>query len=278
LYLCTALAEDIESIFVEVRRKLIWMISFGALAVAFEISAWIIVMLPFGPLPALVLSSSLIVQSPATLLPAVTTITLLLSLQSLHCLEFALAKYVSMIDSSQEIINRRSDSERMMSIGFDLITLSEQADSCFGGILFFEYCLHLSNITCCTFFATGISAAFTATDGPKPAHTLNAIHYLMLAVYGFRRIWSFQNVGQMLCNRYQEIRRHLQHMRVDFAEDDLSRKNSCQLNTLIELFSNPSPIRPLDVFNMNYANGASVAGLILTYWIILIQLKLSDSS
>ena len=59
----------------------------------------------------------------------------------------------------------------------------------------------------------------------------------------------------------------------------LDQDELCRMETLIEWFSTASaaPIRPLDMFNVNYASGSSVTGLILTYMIILLQLRLSNT-
>jgi hypothetical protein len=46
---------------------------------------------------------------------------------------------------------------------------------------------------------------------------------------------------------------------------------------LIERFSKPAPIPPKDVFNMNWASGVSIAGLIVTYMIVLLQFKFRDA-
>ncbi len=51
-----------------------------------------------------------------------------------------------------------------------------------------------------------------------------------------------------------------------------------RLDTLIEFLSCPSPLRPLDIFNVNLSSGVALLGLILTYMIILLQLKLGEKS
>ena len=49
-----------------------------------------------------------------------------------------------------------------------------------------------------------------------------------------------------------------------------------RIDTLIDWLSSytsRAPIRPMDIFDLNYASGASITGLILTYMIILLQFK-----
>ena len=51
-----------------------------------------------------------------------------------------------------------------------------------------------------------------------------------------------------------------------------------RLDTLIQTYANSSPVRPLDMFNVNYSSGTTMLGLILTYMFILLQLKMGESS
>ena len=48
------------------------------------------------------------------------------------------------------------------------------------------------------------------------------------------------------------------------------------MDELLEEFSAPCPIQPLDIFDMNFANVASLAGLAFTYIIVLLQFKIGD--
>ena len=57
---------------------------------------------------------------------------------------------------------------------------------------------------------------------------------------------------------------------------ELPSKARHNLEVAVERFSKPAPIRPLDVFNLNLASGASIVGLILTYIIVLLQFKVSE--
>ena len=58
----------------------------------------------------------------------------------------------------------------------------------------------------------------------------------------------------------------------------MNREERCQLDVLITRYSNPGPIRPLDMFNLNFASAASSAGLLLTYLIVLMQFRAGESS
>ena len=56
----------------------------------------------------------------------------------------------------------------------------------------------------------------------------------------------------------------------------MTPKQSALMDELLEEFSAPCPIQPLDMFDMNFANVASLAGLAFTYIIVLLQFKIGD--
>ena len=68
-------------------------------------------------------------------------------------------------------------------------------------------------------------------------------------------------------------------MRMDNVKR-LTAEETLEVDTLVDWlsFSSRAPIRPMDVFDMNYSSGASIMGLILTYMIILLQFKVSEVS
>ena len=47
---------------------------------------------------------------------------------------------------------------------------------------------------------------------------------------------------------------------------------------LIDRFGSSAPLRPKDIFDVNFASAASLAGLVVTYVIVLLQFKLGDSA
>ena len=49
------------------------------------------------------------------------------------------------------------------------------------------------------------------------------------------------------------------------------------LEVTIERYSRSSPIRPMDTFDLNSGSAMSIAGLLLTYLIVLLQFKVSDN-
>ena len=51
-----------------------------------------------------------------------------------------------------------------------------------------------------------------------------------------------------------------------------------KMDILILRFSETGPIRPLDIFNLNYASAASTIGLLVTYIIVLMQFRAVETS
>ena len=51
-----------------------------------------------------------------------------------------------------------------------------------------------------------------------------------------------------------------------------------KMDILIIRFSKSGPIRPLDIFNLNYASAASTIGLLVTHIIVLMQFRAVETS
>ena len=58
----------------------------------------------------------------------------------------------------------------------------------------------------------------------------------------------------------------------------LSVEERVQLDVLIGKFSNPCPIMPLNLFNLNLRTAASLAGLALTYMLVLLKFRFGDTT
>ena len=58
----------------------------------------------------------------------------------------------------------------------------------------------------------------------------------------------------------------------------LSVEDGVHLNVLIGKFSNPWPIMPLNLFNLNLRTAASLAGLALTYMLVLLKFRFGDTA
>ena len=60
--------------------------------------------------------------------------------------------------------------------------------------------------------------------------------------------------------------------------DKMSSREKCQIDALAAIFSNEGPIRPKNIFNLNFASLASTAGLLITYLIVLVQFRVGEDS
>ena len=56
----------------------------------------------------------------------------------------------------------------------------------------------------------------------------------------------------------------------------IAKKERVELEVLIDKFSVSCPIQPLDIFDVNLANATTIAGLVFTYVIVLLQFKIAD--
>ena len=57
------------------------------------------------------------------------------------------------------------------------------------------------------------------------------------------------------------------------VRDGIEERQRRELDLLIDRFSNPCPIRPLDMFDLNYSSFLGLNNTILTYLVILLQFK-----
>ena len=81
---------------------------------------------------------------------------------------------------------------------------------------------------------------------------------------------SSQASQQDLAEAFARNRRSLGQLQV---RDGIEERQRMRLALLIERFSLPSPIRPLDMFDLNRASLLGINNTILTYLVILLQFK-----
>lgn len=74
-----------------------------------------------------------------------------------------------------------------------------------------------------------------------------------------------------------EVKKSLQLLALQEV-DTMNKKQHCSLLTLIEIYSKECPLRPMDVFNLNYSTELYACGLCLTYVIVLLQFKVAELS
>ncbi len=84
-----------------------------------------------------------------------------------------------------------------------------------------------------------------------------------------------QEKGQKACELFEVLREKLTRIRIeDYGE--LEAEDERRLDALLAglaTSASSAPIRPLDVFNLNYSSGVSSVGVMVTYLIVLLQFK-----
>ena len=93
--------------------------------------------------------------------------------------------------------------------------------------------------------------------------------FCILTLYAIKLLF-YARVGQHLCDAYVEIRDGLGKL---LMQDGICDKQRRELEFVVSRFSIRSPIRPLDMYDMNYANLAVLGSIMFTYNIILMQFK-----
>ena len=163
-------------------------------------------------------------------------------------------------------INSNKVSE-IIDIGFTLIELSKAANIIFGKLLALEYLTIMGMNVVGAFIGLNIFKAFSTLE---PALFLLSIGSYCVVITHAIKHHSYARVGQNLCNAYNEINDGLDKL---LRHDGVCDKQRRELESLLNHFSIKSPIRPLDMFDMNYGSFAVQNNIMFTYSIILMQFK-----
>ncbi len=102
---------------------------------------------------------------------------------------------------------------------------------------------------------------------------LVSLTHVAATFYSLSLVVALLKFGQVMRTTYAGIRTKLQdRLLLRSSDPDVDREEA---RVLIDRFSASSPLRPMDMFDMHYESGASLAGLIFTYVIVLLQFKSS---
>ena len=92
------------------------------------------------------------------------------------------------------------------------------------------------------------------------------------------RYYKYKMITEHFISQYfRKIKDCLEEIKMSEAKT-LSVEESVHLGVLIGRFSNPCPIMPLNLFNLNLRTAASMAGLALTYMLVLLKFRFGDTS
>ena len=176
------------------------------------------------------------------------------------------------VKSIQDALRERgiTDSERLSVIidnGNSLTALTKLANDIYGKILAIEYFTIILHIVPGSFVSLNILKAFSTFE---PNLILKSINGFCFASVGVNTLYAYARVGQHLCDNNSEIQDCLRKL---ITLDGICDKQRRELEFLVTRFSAKSPIRPLDMFDMNYANCAVLMSIMFTHCIILMQFK-----
>ncbi len=180
---------------------------------------------------------------------------------------------ISIIGGSK---NKKDRLGRILDAGFWLSNLSEQANVTLGRLTLTILFVNVVLSSCGVYLSTSLFNV--RRDGQfRIVNFLYGSSDAFVGVYGIYVLYKLHKVGQELADAYRRVRRGLQLVAIEEA-DAMSPRESQQLAFLLEHYSSESPLQPLNACNINYASGASLAGLIFTYIIVLLQFKMGELS
>ena len=142
----------------------------------------------------------------------------------------------------------------------------------FGRFIAYECLFSLVILTFCVFFQS--NAVMLFSEFYYPIACMTGVHFIFGAFF-MAKLFALEEIGQRLAERFSSIRCGILSWKgAEF--ESLSAKELNDLGLLVGHFEVQSPLRPMDIFNLNRSSSASVAGLVITYMIILLQMKLGE--
>lgn len=186
----------------------------------------------------------------------------------LSSIEIALVNYIKTI---QDAVSAKKNNSKVLSDiidnGFILTDLSKAANSVYGKLLAIEYLFIIFGSIFGMFISLNIFKAFSTFEpGLFLTCTCGICNLTLYAI----KLFYYIRVGQNLCEAYAEVHDELGKL---LMSDGIFDKQRRELEFVVSRFSIRSPIRPLDMYDMNYANLAVLSSIMFTYNIILMQFK-----
>ena len=195
--------------------------------------------------------------------------TLKLILLSLTSINITYSHYIKSIQdaSSERGIMKTKRLSAIIDNGNSLTDLSKLVNTMYGKILAIEYLIITLHIVSGAFVSLNILKALSTFE---PKLILKSINGFCIASVGVNKLYAYARVGQHLCDNNSEIKDCLRKL---LTMDSICDKQRRELDFLVTRFSATSPIRPMDMFDMNYANCAVLISIMFTHCIILMQFK-----
>eukprot|EP00094_Tigriopus_californicus_P012420 TCALIF_12006-PA protein Name:"Protein of unknown function" AED:0.32 eAED:0.32 QI:0/0.5/0/0.66/1/1/3/0/427 len=165
------------------------------------------------------------------------------------------------------------DEDDMILLGNQIVDILEFTNTMYGPMLIFEYTECIIFIVIGYFF--GISMFTVLEDGLRLVPFLNGLACFLIGVSATLRVYGHNSGGQKLCRQTTKARRNLQKY-VSHKFWTLSAESANNYELQVKYLSKPAPIRPMDIFDLNWSSALSLNGLMLTYIIVLLQFKLGE--
>ncbi len=155
--------------------------------------------------------------------------------------------------------------------------LTETANATVGRLIATQFFIQLIMCSCGIYLALGLFNV--VSDGVLMPVVLGyGIANTLMGLFSVLILWELMSQGQRAADTFRAIKSVLQKTVVSAVrESSLDEEERARLDVLVERFSTEAPIQPMHVFNVNFATGASLSGLVLTYIIVLLQFKVGDT-
>ena len=167
--------------------------------------------------------------------------------------------------------------DRDIAVGFEVVRTVEKVNEIFGSYLLCEISITLLGETIGLYLSTTFFFAL-AEDLSSQWHPLIlGLQNIFYFLFCLTKHIQWMQKGQQISKEYDSVRKALICTRKKYILH-LTRVQEVNLETLIEKFAKDSPIRPAEIFSLNYSDGLSALGLGLTYVIVLLQFKVGETA
>ena len=166
------------------------------------------------------------------------------------------------------------DIDHMFVLANEIKSMIDFLNELFGSDLFMESGIDLICESAGLYLSINIYSAF----GGYQINPLMAVFGLMNVftfVFYISKWFGITQKGQQIQKMFKEVKKTLQKMKLAHVTK-LTVQQNCALDILIENYSVECPVRPLDIFNLNYSTALSAFGLCFTYVIVLLQFKVGE--
>ena len=199
-------------------------------------------------------------------LPSSGAVLFMLEHQCIQAVCLAMSDYIDLFSNSQA-----TKALNLIELGGKMSSIIEKINELFGVSLLVEISLALFSAVFNIFFSLSTEAAFS---GPR-------FYPLMLAFGLTNMAWGAINsvklfvllyLGQLVCNRMKNVKTELQKLSVKMATS-LTLESKAELELLLDHFSQPSGIRPCNLFDLNMSTGVTILAWVATNTIVLMQFR-----